>query len=315
MLKIAHYYYRDHLTQAQIAEKLSISRLKVHRMLKRLLAEGLVKIEISDYLFENIEIEHRLESVFNLRAAVVISGDNDEMLSKKLGAAAADFLDTYLQPNMRVAFGWGETLWHMVDNLKKRPERAIEVVQVAGSLKGTNGDDSIRQSIFYTDSLAVSFAQKMGGVPILFHATVFVENKETKKALIEEQFMKENFAMIESCDAAILGTSGLSLNATPFKEGFLESKDFQYLKDHNVVGHIVFNFIDEYGRRIPALFDERTIIPSLSQLRKIPVLIVVGGGEEKQRVMLANIRAKMVDVLVTDTQTAQFLLERAEAKG
>lgn len=46
MVEAAELYYKSNLKQESVARRLNISKYKVHRVLKRALAEGIVQIRI-----------------------------------------------------------------------------------------------------------------------------------------------------------------------------------------------------------------------------------------------------------------------------
>ncbi len=311
-LKVAHYYYEDHMTQAEIAQKLSISRLKVNRMLKRMLEDGTVRIEINDYLSKDLELERRLEQLYALRGVSVLPTDGERNLRERLGAFAAGEIFSFLSPNTNVALGWGETLWQMVRHMRVQKNMNIHAFQVAGGFKPQHLDDEeFRKSVNRSESVTIDFAQKLGGVPHLFRCNTFVDNFETKQTLMSEQFILDNLRDIESCDAVILSASGLNPARTPFREKIMSLGDYDLLKKRGAVGYMAFNFVDGNGDWVECPIEDRKIAPTLEQIRKIPLIILVSGGSENREVLRALAGAHMVDVLITDKETALFLAERA----
>ena len=70
--RIAWLYYVEGLTQAEIAERLAVSRVKVVRDLQIGRQTGLVQIQISGRLASCVALERALERRFGLRQAVVV---------------------------------------------------------------------------------------------------------------------------------------------------------------------------------------------------------------------------------------------------
>lgn len=300
LVKLAHYYYRDGLTQEQIAEKMVMSRQKINRMLKRVLNEGVVKIEIIDYMSQNIEIERELETVFGLKNAIVLLEPDDEKLLEKLGYAAAQYLMTHLRHDMVIGVSWGRTLSAVAKNVKGK-YKGISIVQMAGG--ATHNNTTL------ADETVVKFSQNLNGTPFFLHAPVFVDNKETKVAMMEEQYLKNRFSMIEKCDIAVLGIGGLGKGIIPFRDGYVEDEVLEELQRKGAVGHISFRYFDKNGNRVYSSLDERIIVPTCEQLKKISLIIGVAGGKEKEKGVLGVVKGKMVDVLVTSIGTAKYLLE------
>jgi DNA-binding transcriptional regulator LsrR (DeoR family) len=78
------------------------------------------------------------------------------------------------------------------------------------------------------------------------------------------------------------------------------------------VGDIALRFFDADGRPIQHEICERIIGLDLAQIQNIPRVIGVAGGAEKFEVIRAALRGRLVDVLVTDDQTARRLLAAQE---
>ncbi|HNS67282.1 MAG TPA: MarR family transcriptional regulator, partial [Mesotoga infera] len=72
MYRIASMYYKDDLSQAQIARRIGLSRPQISRYLKRARETGMVEININDpYAEESEEISKRIKSLLGLKDAVV----------------------------------------------------------------------------------------------------------------------------------------------------------------------------------------------------------------------------------------------------
>lgn len=311
MLKVAHYYYDDRMTQAEIAKKLSLSRLKINRMLKKMLEEGIVKIEINDYLCKDLELERKLERLYGLRSVSVLPSEGGNNLRERLGAFAAGEVFQFLRADMNVALGWGETLWQMVQHLRTDKKMNINTYQVVGGFKNQHLEgEALRRSVNRSDSVTINFAQKLGGVPHLFRCNIFVDNYETKKTLMGEQFIRDNIRDIKSCDAVILTASGLDPALTPFRQGIMSLDHYNDLKRRGAVGFMAFNFVNSDGEYVECPIDDRKIAPTLEQIRKIPIIVVVSGGEANHEAIRALASSQMIDVLVTDRGTAHYLLEK-----
>src|SRR5271157_3144644 len=104
MLRAAQLYYRLHLTQDQVGERLGVSRFKVGRLLDRALRESAVRIEIVHPDVRLVGLEDSLVGRFGLRSAVVVdvpptaSPTDQELLARERVAAAAAAHLTVLRP-------------------------------------------------------------------------------------------------------------------------------------------------------------------------------------------------------------------------
>src|SRR5258708_20493803 len=74
LLRVAWFYYKDELTQDEIARRLSVSRASVGRMLDRARRIGLVTINLSTEYLDAFELSRRLRDTFGLDEALVVPG-------------------------------------------------------------------------------------------------------------------------------------------------------------------------------------------------------------------------------------------------
>ena len=72
MLHVAEMYYFEQMTHAAIAQRLSISRWTVGRILEEARRTGMVKITIDHPLARHHRLETKLVDTFGLQSAVVV---------------------------------------------------------------------------------------------------------------------------------------------------------------------------------------------------------------------------------------------------
>ena len=117
-IRAAWLYYVHALTQAEVADRLGISRVKVHRLVARAHEENWVKVFVEGSTAEGIALEQALKEQFNLDYCTVAPSDIDgwaaghDGLFRSLGSAAALYLHQYLEhhPKGSIGVGHGRTL-------------------------------------------------------------------------------------------------------------------------------------------------------------------------------------------------------------
>src|SRR5437588_11176209 len=72
LLRVAWFYYKDELTQDEIAKRLSVSRASVGRMLDRARKVGLVSINLNADHLNAFEVSRQLRRTFGLAEALVV---------------------------------------------------------------------------------------------------------------------------------------------------------------------------------------------------------------------------------------------------
>src|ERR1700746_3960949 len=78
LLRAAWFYYKDELTQDEIAKRLSLSRASVGRLLDRARRVGLVSIQLNAEYFDSFELSAELRRVFHLAEALVVPDHDKE---------------------------------------------------------------------------------------------------------------------------------------------------------------------------------------------------------------------------------------------
>src|SRR5262245_28728322 len=127
-------------TQGQIAERLSISQTKAHRLIAQALEQGLIKVFVQGEPAECLALEDELIRRFALARCVVApslpSGHDGPGPFAAVGAAAARLLHREMTAGgiSVIGVGKGRTLAAMVDHLPDLDRPDLKIVSVSGSL-------------------------------------------------------------------------------------------------------------------------------------------------------------------------------------
>jgi DNA-binding transcriptional regulator LsrR (DeoR family) len=306
LYKIARAYYEDGLTQEQIGHLLGLSRIKVSRLLRQARDERIVQITIVPPQDSNAYIERALEARYGLAEAVIVSpsGYDKATIVHELGPPAAACLIRCLHDKAVLGITWGTTLLAVVDALPGQNWPEIRVVPLLGGLgrpeAETHGAD-----------LARRVAEAFGARPFVLPAPGIVTSDLVRDALLAEPQVSGTLALGVRADVALVGIGVPVPNSVVAQAGILDGKATGQLKALGAVGDIALRFFDGDGRAVEHEINDRIIGLDLDQIKKIPRVIGVAGGAEKVAVIRAALRGKIIDVLVTDDQTADKLLEDA----
>lgn len=88
MAKAAWLYHVEGLTQAEIGERMNLTRRRVNELLAAALEQGIVRISFSSPLVESVELESRLRDRFGLDDAVVMPARQIRAFSTRSSGAA-----------------------------------------------------------------------------------------------------------------------------------------------------------------------------------------------------------------------------------
>src|ERR1700729_2619637 len=139
LLRVAWFYYKDELTQDEIARRLSVSRASVGRMLDRARKVGLVSISLNAEHLSAFEVSKQLREAFGLTEALVIpdhqaDGGDRHGLNARLGLGGAQFMSTHLRPGGTLGVGWGETVSRVIAATSFGAVGPIHMVSLTGGV-------------------------------------------------------------------------------------------------------------------------------------------------------------------------------------
>jgi len=189
LIKVAEYYYIHNLTQKQIANKMNISRIRVSRMLTKAKRMDLVEIRIKYPTNRNIQIEKKIEDIFNLKEAIVISSkyDSKEQAFDEVARFAARYLIGNIKNSDVLGISWGKTLKKITSYLEYSGKK-IEIIQMLGNTAPNN---------LSSYQIINSFLKAFISEYFLISAPAMVDNKEIREMIMSDSKIIEIFKKAE----------------------------------------------------------------------------------------------------------------------
>jgi len=304
--RIAWYYYFEGLTQAEIAQRLNLSRVRVNRLLAQCREEGLVQIRINSKLTSCIARERALERCFGLREAVVVPSPMEPAdISTVLGAAAGAYISDELHDNQSVGIGWGRTLRQSLRAVRRRPLKGLSVVGLLGGLT--------RASAINTYETATRFADLFDADCYYLAAPAFTDTPESRDLLLQQEVLREVMDKARSVDLALLSVGECSAESTISRLGLIRPEEVAALQAAGAVGDLLGHYLDADGRVIDHELNRRVMALDPRELSRVGKTVLVSGGPEKLPAVHAVLVGGYIDVLITDEATARTLLARRDA--
>lgn len=115
--------------------------------------------------------------------------------------------------------------------------------------------------------------------------------------------------MQKAAEYTILGIGGVNNNATLSQNNLISSNSLSILETKGVVGDILSHFIDIDGNVIENEFESLLVSSSLEKINDFKNVVAVSAGVHKLLAIRAALRRGLIDILVTDEDTMNWLNE------
>ena len=305
LVKVATLYYKDGLTQSQVAERLGISRQMTARLLEQARKQDIVHIEIRSPLSFATELESKLERAFFLKEAVVVHSvdETDDSIKTAIGQAAAQFAARAVQDNDILGVSWSSTIYQFVLHMEPVDVRNVTVV-------GLNGSLNITAYPTHAEFVIHKMAEALRATPMVLSAPMFVDREDIKNSLLADSNIRKVLDLARRSTFAMFGIGDLSENSSPYKAGYVSQEMLRKLTALGIVGDICGRFYDVNGTPCLAELGNRTIAVDLRDFVSKRYSVGVAGGMRKVDAILGALRGRFCNVLITDERTAQALLDR-----
>lgn len=292
--KAAWYYYMENYTQHQIAEAMGLSRAKVIRLLEDAKTDGIIQFNFRKDDSTRVSLEKNLIAAYGLNDAFVVPTPlNEAALTHTISRAAALYVSDHLRPGGYLNIGYGDTVSSMLGYLAKEHEDPINVVSMTGGVS------------YYLPSVSsTAYAMHLFLIP----SPLIVSSSEVRDALLGEKSIQEIYAMTEHADMSVVGIGAAVEGATVLRNGIIRESELAILKMQGSVGDVLNHFYDSEGNPITTEIENRTISTDIEKLRTMKNVVGVAGGSEKVAAIKAVLRGGYLNVLVTDSKTAEELL-------
>jgi deoxyribonucleoside regulator len=315
LAEVAQLYYVKDLTQEQIAQRIGVSRSNVSRMLKEARSQGMVEIRIHSPLRTVQGLQDELVSRLGLRECLVLADlDRDSPIFEstdtptQVAALAARYLQENVSEGDVVGLGWGRSVYRVAHSRFLREERDVTVVQAMGSIGG---------SIAEYDGVATTarLASVLGASAHYLHAPMLVTDAAVRAGLLRDPHIRKTLEVARRADIVVESVGTIGREHGQYRTGYLSDADLDYMKDQGVVGEVCGSYFRVDGSLVPLEMNERSISIGTEELRRVPTRLGVSSGPEKPVANIGAARSHMVNVLVTDEDTAGRMISLLDNEG
>jgi DNA-binding transcriptional regulator LsrR (DeoR family) len=302
LIDIATRFYVTGQSQVEIARSMSLDASTVSRYLKRARDEGIVRVEIHRPRSLHGDLALELAKRFDLKRAVVVSGDAGPGTTQAVARAAADYVNSQLFNGMRLGLSWGRMLSAAIHMLPPGTVSDLDVSLLHGGVgsagAGIQGVELARHIASLHPHSRVHY----------LHAPVLVDSPDIKDAMLRDGSIRAALEAAASRDLALVGIGTLDETAPLVRYGHISPKDRERLLAAGAVGDMCTRFFTPEGEPVHVL-DDRLIAIEWEELKRIPLVVAMAAGLDKRDAILGALKAGCMNVLVTDEATARAVLK------
>ena len=298
--KCAWLYYVGRLNQNQIAKKVGLSKMRVHRLIAFAEKNGFVKTFVEGGFDDTSKYENILKEKYHLKISEVIPiEDLNNDPSEMIAAAGARFIMNQINENNVSEFGigTGNTLNNIAKWLPKI-DKEIDFITVNGSLTSHNS--------IQTETGINQIAHKTNGECYNVGIPLMVESVEQKKILEKIKFIKKIMNRANNTKVKILGVGGLFETSQIVRSKIFSKESIEKIKQAGAVGEVAGNFFDKNGKFISIKETQKITSADIDSFKK-STTVLVAGGRYKISQIKSVLKSGLFTGLITDEETAKQL--------
>ena len=300
---VAMLYYREGLTQGDIAQRLGVSRATILNYLKLARDLGIVDIRIRGESFTSSTLSKQLSERFGLADCYIAHADADgqdnAQVLQRVAHLAASALRDLLEPGDRLGVAWGETIQQVAHSFPLGPVPSLTVYQLIGSM--------MFDPLHAPEDCTIEIARRTLAACRTLHAPAMVSSAALADSLRAEPILAHQLDELNDLDKAVFSVGSLSPPKTVVGSGLANQQELEAYLAGGAIGVFWGHFIDAEGKQVRGPLDRRIIGIDLDALRRIPLRLLVACGEGKYEAVLAAIKGEFVTHLVVDERCAAWI--------
>jgi DNA-binding transcriptional regulator LsrR (DeoR family) len=204
---------------------------------------------------------------------------------------------------MSCGVAWGTTVSATIEAVEVPNPVPMRIVQLVGVLRSNS-------HAFNAQALVEILARKLGGEGTYLYSPFIVENAATAHSIRNIPDVRETLDAGKRCDIVLMGI-GTVLDpafSSLYQGGHVALEALEELRRGGAVGDVGGVHIDIDGNAAGGDFSDRMVGITGPDLLAIPTRLAVAGGVAKAEAILGALRGGYVNLLVTDSETAEAVL-------
>jgi DNA-binding transcriptional regulator LsrR (DeoR family) len=295
-------YYVAGRTQEEIARQMGVSRQAAQRLVALAVSERIVGFRIDHPIARCMDLAAALAERFELKRAEVVPADRATSGGTAgLGEAGADEMARWLRraDPIVLAVGTGRTMKALAGQLPRLEAPQHRIVSLTGNI-GPDGSAAYFNVIF---TMAEIVRARHFPMPL----PVFVGSAEERGLMHAQSLIRATLQLAAAADVAFVGIGEMDDTAPLFVDGFIARRELSDLRARGATGEICGWVFDGDGRFLGGSLADRTASAPIPP-RDRATVIAVAKGAKKRAAVLAALRGRVVNGLITDEVMAEALL-------
>lgn len=298
--RVARLHYQHGMTHQEIGELLSLSRVKVTRLLADARRAGIVEIKINSSASPFDDLEAALVGRFGLQQVWIAPSFADERrTADSVGMAGAQCLRALVPTTGTVAVGLSSSVAAIVPHVHAEAAPDLGFVPLAGSWGGISRGMNPHE-------LALRLGSAFGARTYHLPAPILASTVEAAATFRSDPGVQETMTLAAGADLLVAGVGGMDRRSGLLID-VLGRAEQRQLVAGGAIGDISARFFDAEGEAVPGSVDDRVVGLALDQLAAIPHRVAVSYGPHKVRALEATLRTGLMNMVVTDVDTATAL--------
>ncbi len=307
-------YWKQKISQKDIAKKFNINTVQVHRILNDAESRGSVKVFVEGSFDICRQYEESIKNKYNLKYIEVVPTESTYSSSTE---TTADTLDP---DPLSIAYAGANTILNKINSEKcrnfgwstgstnARIAHILPEIKEPVSFVDTTG--SLRSDLSFNPLLGLNtLSRKTKGRCYHLGAPYIFPSLKEKNKFFNLKFVKDILKKEEECEYIILGIGsmqgGTSLyNRVKNHPYLVDKKIFNQIKKDGALSESSGNFFDIKGKHF--VYDE--IVSKDFRLIKKKKTIAIAGGIQKASAIRSTLLNGCLFGLITDEEAAKHIL-------
>lgn len=298
--RVARLYYQHGMTHQEIAQLLGLSRVKVTRLVAEARRSGIVEIKIQSSSAPFADLEAELLSNYGLQQVWISPSFTDhQRTSDSIALVAAECLNLLVPTSGTVGVGLSSTVAAVLPRLHAETKPNVGFVPISGSWGGVSRGMNPHE-------LALKFGAAFGAQAYHLPVPLLASSARIAEAFRAGAEVHKTLQIAADADLLITGIGGMGHNSSRVID-FLDDSEYRELFNSGAVGETSARFFNADGHPVISSVDERVVGLTLAEIRSIPQRLVIAFGPHKVHALTSAINAGIINMLVTDVNTAKAL--------